>query len=302
MNTIAGRAISARDPYPRKRIKVLDSDMAYVEAGTAPEAGTTVVLLHGNPTSSYLWRNVIPRLESRGRCLAPDLIGMGRSGKAPEGSYRFVDHVRYLDAWLEAMEVGDRVVLVGHDWGGALGLHWAFRHPKRVAGIAYMETIVQPLTWAEWPDDAREIFQAFRSERGEELVLQRNIFVERVLPASVIRDLTEAEMEVYRSPFTEPGESRRPTLTWPREIPIDGRPEDVCEIVTAYGKWLAKSKLPKLFVNADPGSILTGPAREFCRGWPNQEEITVKGLHFVQEDSPDEIGRAVADFLARLDG
>lgn len=288
-------SISAADPFPRQRLAVLDSELAYVEVG----AGSPVVFLHGNPTSSYLWRNIIPHLADQARCLAPDLIGMGESGKAPDGSYRFVDHARYLDAWFERLNLSD-VTLVVHDWGSALGFYWAQRHPERVKGIAYMEAIVRPLTWAAWPEAARSIFQGMRSPAGEELVLQKNIFVERILPASVMRQLTEAEMAVYRRPYLEPGESRRPTLTWPRQIPIDGEPADVVAIVESYGQWLAHSPVPKLFINADPGSILVGAQREFCRGWPNQEEVTVAGIHFIQEDSPAEIGRALAAWYASL--
>jgi haloalkane dehalogenase len=287
--------IPAADPYPRRRVRVLDSEMAYVDVG----AGDPVVFLHGNPTSSYLWRNVIPHVESVGRCLAPDLIGMGDSGRAPAGSYRFVDHARYLDAWFEALGL-TRVTLVAHDWGSALGFHWARRHPGRVRGIAYMEALVRPVTWEEWPEAARQVFQAMRSPAGEEMVLTKNVFVERILPRSVLRGLGEVEMAVYRRPYLEPGESRRPTLTWPRQIPIEGEPADVVAIADAYSRWLATSDVPKLFVNADPGVILTGPQREFCRRWPNQREITVRGSHFVQEDSPHEIGRALAEFVARL--
>lgn len=289
--------ISSADPYPRQRISVLDSEIAYIDAGS----GDPIVFLHGNPTSSYLWRNVIPHLEEHGRCLAPDLIGMGQSGKNPAGSYRFVDHIRYLDAWFDALDLTENVTLVIHDWGSALGFHWTRRHPERVKAIAYMEAIVQPVTWEMWPEAARGIFQAMRSPAGEEIVLEKNIFVERILPASVLRKLTDEEMDAYRWPYREPGESRRPTLTWPREIPIDGEPADVHEIVSAYADWIAHSTdLPKLFINADPGVILTGPQREFCRAWPNQQEVTVKGRHFIQEDSPDEIGQAIAGFLQRI--
>lgn len=288
--------ISAKGPYKRRRVAVLDTEIAYIDTGT----GDPVVFLHGNPTSSYLWRNVIPHVEGLGRCLAPDLVGMGNSGKAPNGSYRFVDHARYLDAWFEALGVTKNVTLVVHDWGSALGFHWAHRYPDRVKGIAYMEAVVCPLTWANWPEAARPIFQALRSPAGEELVLQKNMFIENILPASVVRGLTEEEMAVYRRPYMEPGEARRPMLTWPRQIPIDGEPADVVAIVEDYGKWLATSEVPKLFVNAEPGIILVGPQREFCRTWPNQQEVTVKGLHFVQEDSPVEIGQAIAAFLTRL--
>ena len=289
------RTISADDSFERKRIALLDSEMAYVDVGS----GDPVVFLHGNPTSSYLWRNIIPHVTESARCLAPDLIGMGQSGKAAGGAYRFRDHARYLDAWFEALRL-DRVILVVHDWGSALGFHWARRHPDRVSGIAYMEAIVRPVTWEAWPESARNVFQGMRSPAGEAMVLEKNVFVERILPASVLRPMSEAEMAVYRAPFAQAGESRRPTLTWPREIPIEGEPADVVEIVEGYGAWLAASQLPKLFINADPGSILVGAQREFCRSWPNQTEVTVRGSHFIQEDSPDEIGEAIAAFVRRV--
>ena len=291
---MAESSVSPADQYERKRVAVLDTEMAYVEAGE----GDPVVFLHGNPTSSYLWRNVIPHVEPQARCLAPDLVGMGDSGKPPDGSYRFFDHARYLDVWFETLGLTDNVTLVGHDWGGALGFYWAQRNPGRVRGIAYMETIVRPLSWDEWPEEARGIFRALRSEEGEELVLENNAFVERILPSSVLRELSEEEMEAYRRPYPT-RESRRPTLVWPRELPIDGEPEDVAEIVEGYSRWLAESEVPKLFVDAEPGVILTGAQREFCRTWRNQEEATVRGAHFVQEDSPRKIGEAVATFVAR---
>ena len=291
------KPISAADAYERHRIAFLETEISYVDTG----AGEPAVFLHGNPTSSYLWRNVIPHVEGVGRCLAPDLVGMGDSGAAPDGSYRFVDHARYLDAWFEALGLTN-VTLVVHDWGSALGFYWAYRHPERVRGIAYMEAVVRPLTWEEWRDESRQIFQDLRSEAGEEMVLEKNLFIEGILPSAVLRDLTEEEMNVYRRPYLEPGESRRPTLTWPRELPINGEPEDVVSIVDDYSKWLAQSDVPKLFVNAEPGAILTGSQREFCRTWPNQEEVTVRGAHFLQEDSPHEIGEAVATFVRRTEG
>ena len=291
--------ISAEERYDKRNVEVLGSKMAYVETGN----GDPIVLLHGNPTSSYLWRNVIPHLEERWRCIAPDLIGMGDSDKLePSGPdrYTFVEHRRYLDALLEALGVTESVTLVVHDWGSALGFDWANRHRSAMTGIAYMEAILMPLTWKQWPEAARGVFQGFRSPAGEAMVLENNVFVERVLPGSVLRKLDEKEMEIYRRPFREPGESRRPMLTWPRQIPIEGEPADVVEIVESYGAWLASSDLPKLFVNAEPGAILTGEQREFCRSWPNQQEVTVKGIHFIQEDSPDEIGQAVARWRAAL--
>lgn len=284
-----------RRSLTKKRARVLGAEMAYAEQGS----GDPIVFLHGNPTSSFLWRNVMPEVIGKGRCIAPDLIGMGDSEKVGTGprSYRFIDHRTYLDALLEVLEVNQNVTLVGHDWGGALGFDWAHRHPDAVKGIVYMETIVIPVTWEDWPEDARRIFQAMRSEAGEEMVLNKNIFVERILPASVLNPLDEEVMEEYRRPYRNRGEDRRPTLTWPREIPIGGEPAAVAEIVDSYGQWLSSSQIPKLFINAEPGSILTGRQREFCRTWPNQTEVTVPGVHFIQEDSGPEIGRAIANWI-----
>ena len=284
----------------KKRLRTLGLEMAYVEIGE----GDPIVLLHGNPTSSYLWRGVLPHLAPLGRCVAPDLIGMGDSDKLDGsglGRYRFVEHRRHLDALLEALGVEDRVTFVAHDWGSALAFDWANRHRAAVRGLAYMEAIVRPLAWAEWPEASRRVFEGLRSESGESMILERNLFVERVLPGSIMRRLDDAEMAEYRRPFLEPGEGRRPTLAWPREIPIEGEPADVAEIVGAYAAWLRESPVPKLFINAEPGAILTGAQREFCRAWPNQTEATVPGIHFIQEDAPDEIGRAVADWLRALD-
>lgn len=269
--------------------------MAYHDSGDGP----VVVFLHGNPTSSYLWRHIVRNLDDRYRCIAPDLIGQGDSDKLDDvgaGSYRFVEHREYLDGLLDQLDLGDEVTLMIHDWGSALGFDWANRHRDRVAGICYMEAIVRPVTWDEWPDAARGIFQGFRSPAGEEMVIDKNLFVEAVLPASILRDLSAEEMAEYRRPFASPGEDRRPTLTWPREIPIEGEPADVTEIVQSYADWLSSSDLPKLFVGADPGAILIGAQREFCRSWPNQTEVTVRGNHFLQEDSPDEIAAAFAEW------
>jgi haloalkane dehalogenase len=277
----------------KQRIDVLGSEMAYVDVGD----GDPIVFLHGNPTSSYLWRNVIPHVASLGRCIAPDLIGMGDSDKVPGLDYHFVDHRRYLDAFLEAVGVENAVTLVVHDWGSALGFDWANRHRDSVAGIAYMEAIVRPVTWDDWPEASRSIFEAMRSAAGDEIVLEKNVFVERILPASVTRQLSDDEMDEYRRPFRNPGEDRRPTLTWPREIPIDGAPGDVAAIVDDYGRWLSTSDLPKIFIDADPGAILVGSQREFCRDWPNQTEVRVAGTHFIQEDSPEEIGMALSRWI-----
>ena len=285
--------------FPKKFAKAKGKRMAYVEIGS----GDPIVFLHGNPTSSYLWRNIMPRLEGQGRCLAPDLIGMGDSEKLEESGpdrYRFVEHRDYLDGCLEALGVTGNVTLVVHDWGSALGFDWARRHPERVKGIAYMEAVVRPMQWDDFNQQARPVFEGFRSENGEVMVLEKNIFVERVLPGSVLRGLSDAEMAVYRRPFAEPGEGRRPTLTWPRQIPLGGEPADVVAIADDYGEFLAGSRIPKLFINAEPGAILIGPQREFCRSWPNQKEVTVKGAHFIQEDSPREIGAAISEWLAGL--
>jgi haloalkane dehalogenase len=282
--------------HPKKTVEVRGKRMSYVEMGT----GDPILFLHGNPTSSYLWRNVMPHCAGLGRCVAPDLIGMGDSQKleAPgPGSYRFIEHRWYFDALLDALGVTRDVVLVGHDWGSALAFDWANRHRDAVRGIAYMEGLVRPLAWEEWSPAARPIFEGFRSSAGEEMVLEKNVFVERVLPGSILRDLSQAEMDVYRRPFAEAGEGRRPTLTWPREIPLDGEPADVVAIVQAYADWMSEADLPKLFVNAEPGAILLGAQREFCRGWKSQTEVTVEGMHFIQEDSPREIGEAIAVWI-----
>ena len=291
--------MSAEQGYDKQHVQVQGHSMAYVETGQ----GDPIVFLHGNPTSSYLWRNIIPHVDGLGRCIAPDLIGMGDSDKleasGPE-RYRFVEHRMYLDGLLEALGVRQNVVFVIHDWGSALGFDWGNRHRDAVKGLVYMEAIVRPLAWAEWPEAARRVFQGFRSPAGEDMVLEQNVFVERVLPGSILRTLTDAEMAEYRRPYLQPGESRRPTLTWPREIPIDGAPPDVVEIVEQYSQWLATSPLPKLFINANPGAILIGAQREFCRSWPHQTEVTVRGSHFIQEDAPDEIGTAIANWLRTL--
>jgi haloalkane dehalogenase len=287
-------------PPAKKFCEVDGRRLAYVEAGT----GRPIVLLHGNPTSSYLWRNVIPHLEGCGRVIAPDLIGHGDSDKLPAsdgpGRYSFEVAYTYLDAMLEALGVEAQVTLVLHDWGSALGFHWAYKHPQRLRGIAYMEGIVTPLpSWDDWPEKARGIFQGFRSAKGEDLILERNMFIEGVLPSAVLRKLSDEEMAHYRAPFAAK-DDRQTTLNWPRQIPIAGEPAHMVALVQEYASWLAQSPVPKLFINAEPGSILVGAQREFCRRWPNQTEVTVPGLHFIQEDSADEIGRAVAGWLATL--
>ena len=284
-----------------KHFKVVNGKrLAYIEEGH----GDPIVLLHGNPTSSYLWRNVIPELTASGRVIAPDLIGQGDSEKLSvsegPGRYTFEGAYEYLAGLLSELDAEQNVVLVGHDWGSALGFHWARIHPDLVRGIAYMEALVSPVQWREWPEAARGIFQGFRSKKGEDLVLSRNLFVEAVLPNSIIRKLTDEEMDHYRAPFSTP-DDRQPTLNWPRQIPIDGEPVEMVELVTEYGRWLEQSvTLPKLFINAEPGSILVGRQREYCRTWPHQKEVTVPGKHFIQEDSPSEIGQAIAEWLKGL--
>jgi haloalkane dehalogenase len=286
--------ISTEDPSYRKHIAVLDTEMAYVDVGE----GDPIVFLHGNPTPSYLWRNIIPRLLPFGRCLAPDYVGMGNSGAAPRGSYRFVDQQRYLDAWFEALGIDGNAILVVHDWGSALGFSWAQRHPERVKAIVYMEAIVRPfLSWDEWPDATRAFFQAQRSPAGEDLILRKNLFIEYLLP---LRNISEAAMEVYRRPYRNPGPTRLPMLAWTRDLPIAGQPEDVVAIVDSYARWLAASPIPKLFIDAEPAGFLIGAQREFCRAWPNQQTVTVPGSHFLPEDAPDAVGEATARFVAKV--
>ena len=281
----------------RKRfVEVHGRRMAWVEAGEGP----AVVFLHGNPTSSYLWRDVMAAMAGAGRLLAPDLIGMGDSDKLPDsgpGSYGLAEHARYLDGWLDAVVPDGPVALVVHDWGGPLGFRWA-RTTGRVRSVAYMETIIRPMRRDEWPEPIRRIFAGMRSAAGEEMVLEKNVFVERILPGSVLRTLGEDEMAEYRRPFAAPGEDRRPTLSWPRQIPLDGEPADAVEIVDRNWAWLQGSDMPKLLVSAEPGAILTGPMLESARGLSNQREITVTGSHFIQEDSGAEIGSAVREWLA----
>jgi haloalkane dehalogenase len=290
--------ISAAFPYRKQRRQVLDREMAYVDVGK----GDPIVLLHGNPTSSYLWRNVLPHLQPLGRCIAPDLLGMGDSDKLPDsgpGSYRFVEHRSYLDALLLSLDVRERVTFVIHDWGSALGFDWANRHRKAVKGIAFMEAIVRPQGWDHWDKiNMRPALKALRSEAGETMVLRDNFFIETILPGAILRPLTDEEMVQYRRPFVDPGEGRRPTLTWPRQIPIDGDPPDVAKIVAGSADWLSTSPVPKLFFKADPGAILANEEDlAFVRRLPALTEVTVAGRHYVQEDSPDEIGRAIAGWM-----
>jgi haloalkane dehalogenase len=285
-------AISTEDAFYRKRIGVLDSHMAYVDVGE----GDPIVFLHGNPTPSYLWRNIIPEVLPLGRCLAPDYVGMGNSGPSPRGAYRFVDHQRYLDAWFEALGLDRNVILVMHDFGSALGFSWAQRHPDRVRALVYMEAIVRPfLSWDEWPEATRAFFQGQRSPAGEDLILQKNLFIEYLLP---LRGVSKDAIEVYRRPYRNPGAVRQPMLSWSRDLPIAGEPADVVAIVDSYARWLSTSRIPKLFIDADPAGFLIGAQRAFCRAWPNQQQVTVKGSHFLMEESPADVARATARFVA----
>ena len=289
--------ISVSEPE-KKNINVLGKKMTYVDKGE----GDPIIFQHGNPASSYLWRNIIPYLENQGRCIAIDLIGMGDSDKLTDnGNNTYSYHIQkqYFDKCLEELEIKENITFVIHDWGSALGFNWAYEHQESVKGICYMEAIVKKISWEDWPKDAKSIFQGFRSDAGEDLILKKNLFIEGVLPNAIIRHLTETEMDIYRKPFLKEID-RRPTLDWPRQIPINNEPEDVCKIVDDYSSWMSINEIPKLFINADPGSILTGKQREFCRKWKNQQELTVKGNHFIQEDSPNEIGEAISKWYKNL--
>ena len=291
--------LSETMPYEKKTASVLGHQIAYVDEGS----GDPIVLLHGNPTSSFLWRNVAPELIDSGRVIIPDLLGQGDSEKLPEAEavegYNLENVYAHVAGLLEEIGATQNVTLVIHDWGSALGFLYAMRNADNIRGVAYMEGIVKPVSWDDWPENARGIFQSFRSDKGEDLILNRNMFIEAVLPNSIIRDLSEVEMEAYRIPYPDAA-SRQPLLNWPRQIPIQGEPAHIVELVEQYGAFMAGSELPKLFINAEPGSILIGPQREFCRSWPNQQEVTVKGLHFIQEDSPVEIGQAIASWLKNI--
>ena len=285
--------------WNKKYIDVLGKQIAYVEMGE----GDPIIFQHGNPTSSYLWRNILPQLQGLGRCIAMDLIGMGDSEKLEdEGNmtYSYNTHKKYFDGFLDAIGVESNATLVIHDWGSALGFDWANDYPEKVKAICYMEGIVQSMEWEDWNEDAKGIFQGFRSPAGEEMILEKNLFIEAVLPGSILRKLSDAEMNEYRRPFNDK-KSRRPTLDWPRQIPLENDPPEICKIVDSYSQWMAKNNIPKLFINAEPGAILIGKQREFCRTWKNQKEVTVKGSHFIQEDSPNEIGNAIFDWLKGID-
>ena len=283
----------------KKKISIDGKEIAYRQQGS----GEPIVFLHGNPTSSYLWRNITPYLHDQASCISMDLIGMGDSDKLDNpdtNSYHFEEHFYYVEKAIKALTNNKKITLVVHDWGSALGFHWSYKHPELIKGIAYMEAIVKEMTWDDWDKNAKSIFQGFRSDAGENLVLEKNYFVEKVLPGSIIRMLDADEMNEYRRPFLSSGEDRRPTLSWPREIPIEGEPGNVCQIVNEYAEWMKTNNIPKLFINAEPGAITTGKIRDFCRSWKNQTEVTVKGIHFIQEDSPDEIGKALSKWYKEL--
>ena len=283
----------------KKKISIDGKEIAYHQQGS----GEPIVFLHGNPTSSYLWRNITPYLHDQASCISMDLIGMGDSDKLDNpdtNSYRFEEHFYYVEKAIKALTNNEKITLVVHDWGSALGFHWSYKHPELIKGIAYMEAIVKEMTWDDWDKNAKSIFQGFRSDAGEDLVLEKNYFIEKVLPGSIIRMLDADEMNEYRRPFLSSGEDRRPTLSWPREIPIEGEPGNVCQIVNEYAEWMKTNNIPKLFINAEPGAITTGKIRDFCRSWKNQTEVTVKGIHFIQEDSPDEIGKALSKWYKEL--
>jgi haloalkane dehalogenase len=286
------------DPADKRHVEVDGLSIAFHDIGS----GDPIVFLHGNPTSSFLWRNIIPHVQRFGRCIAPDLIGMGDSEKLPNSnadSYTFVENRRYLDGFFDALRLKDRVTLVVHDWGSALGFDWAKRNPDAVKGIVHMEAIVATMRWDDMPAVAQPRFRSVRSEKGEELVLQQNIFIEQSIVKGTMRPFTDDEMAEYRRPFLEPGEGRRPMLTWPRQLPIGGEPAEIVEIVDAYAAWLSTSAIPKLYIRAEPGTH-SEKMIEQVRTWPNQQEVAVRGIHYPQEDAPDEIGVAIATWLEGL--
>src|SRR5271165_4056906 len=288
-------------PYAKRKYReVKGSRMAYVDEGE----GHAIVFQHGQPTSSYVWRNVLPHVERLGRLVACDLIGMGASDKLTNtgpDSYSLAEHAKYLFALWDALDLGDQTVLVLDDWGAALGFQWARLNPQRVSAIVHMEAVAVPMSFSDLPELAHAFFRALRSPAGEEMVLKQNIFIEQVLNRATIRDLTPEEAEHYRRPFLEPGEGRRPTLSFPRNLPLDGEPPETVQAIAESANWMAHSvDLPKLLVRGAPGTLVRGRVLETVRAWPNQTEVAVKGVKFLQEDSPEEIGTAIADFVRRL--
>ena len=301
MTSIGGRGLAdTAVRFTRKNYLPINGiPMAYVEVGE----GDSIVFMHGNPTSSYLWRNIMPRAESFGRLIAPDMVGMGDSGKLPDsgpGRYSFAEHSRYLDGLFDELDLGNNVTLVVHDWGGPLGFHWANRHRDRIKGIAYMETSVRPSAPGTSTEGGRRFTDMFKTEKMEQQVLRNNFFVESLMFGGLKDKLTEADKDVYRKPYLTPGESRRPTLDWPRQIVVDGQPADLYATLKAATDWMSTNDIPKLFINAEPGITLTGDNREYCRQWRNQVEVTVPGTHFIQEQSSELVGAALADWLGDL--
>ncbi len=293
-------AISARMPYEKKTVEVQGHAMAYVDEGD----GDPVFFLHGNATSSYMWRNIMPYLDGGGRLIAIDNIGQGDSAKLADSgpqSYTLAEHQTYIDATLEALGVTDNVTFVMHDWGGPLGLTWAQRNPDAIKGLAHCETLVcDHASYDDYPDAVGALLKRLRGPDGEQLVLEENFFVEKIFTAGVMRDIDAETMAEIRRPYAEAGEARRATLTWPRQIPIAGEPKDVADLVEGLAVWMAENSLPKLFINVAPGQIIFERDLSIIRSWPNQTEVTVRGLHHPQEDSPDDIGAALRDWYTSL--
>ena len=295
---MAGQEISAEFNFELRNVDVLDSTMAFVDTGKRP-SGLICVFLHGNPTSSYLWRNVIPHIAETARCIAPDLIGMGRSGKPENLEYRFMDHQRYLKAFLKAVVPDDNIILVLHDWGSALGLDWARHNEVRVAGLALMEFIRPIPTWEEFPETARDTFRAFRNpDLSRKMLIDDNFFVEQFLPSCVARKMTEAEMGAYREPY-KMGSSREPVWRWPQEYPIGESPSDMSVIITGAHDWLLRTEMPKIFFWATPGGLIPADKAEwYAQNLRNTRSIGIgAGIHYLQEDNPHLIGEEIKNWL-----
>jgi haloalkane dehalogenase len=291
------KPISADFPFKSNFVEVHGSKIHYVDEGQ----GDPVLFLHGNPTSSYLWRNIIPYVTSQARAIAPDLIGMGKSDK-PDLDYRLVDHFKYVEGFIEKLGLKN-ITFVIHDWGSALGFHYASRNQGNVKGLAFMEGILLPApAWDTFPADFRQIFQAFRApEVGWDLIVNQNVFVEQILPGGIARQLTEEEHNRYREPYTEPA-SRKPLWRWPNEIPIAGEPPDVVQIVGAYNAWLQQTELPKLLFYADPGALMPPPVVDWAKqSLSNLETVDLgRGIHFLQEDNPHRIGEELSRWYSSL--
>lgn len=293
------QTLSTENPALRRMVTVGDAEMAYIDIGE----GDPIVFLHGNPTSSFLWRNVIPHVEGMGRIVAPDFVAHGHSSTSPREAYHFKDNIEYFDAFFEALDLTKNVTLVIHDWGAAVGFYRAARFPEQIKGIAYMEAMVWPRHWTDMPPERVETFKHFRTPEGTREALESNLFTEVMLfERGIIRDLSEAEKDVYRYPVTRPGGTSLPGILMPNDIPFDGEPADNHALVQFYSDWLRDSDVPKLFINADEGHGLAGAAREFARTFRNQSEVTVHARHYMQEDVPDEVGAAVARFVRTLQG